>query len=82
MAHFSTFVKPLHRLTEKNACFKWTNACQEAFDAIRHQLSSPPLLSFPDFSRPFIVVTDASDVGIGSVLSQIQEDGAEHVIIA
>ena len=80
VAHFATLVKPLHCLTEKNARFKWTDACQEAFDAIRQQLSSPPLLSFPDFSRPFIVDTDASDVGIGSVLSQIQEDGAEHVI--
>ena len=37
-------------------------------------------LAHPDWSRKFILDTDASDTRIGAVLSQVQADGAEHVI--
>ena len=60
--------------------FKWTEEFAAAFKALRLKLVSPPILSFPDYSREFILDTDASDTGIGCVLSQIHEDGAEHVI--
>ena len=77
---FATIAKPLHHLTEKTAEFKWTEQCQKAFEEIRHRLVSSPILAFPDFSKPFILDTDASDVGIGAVLSQEQEDGTERVL--
>ena len=38
------------------------------------------MLSYPDYSRRFILDTDASDVGIGAVLSQVREDGSEGVV--
>ena len=78
--NFASVAKPLHRLTEKTAEFKWTNQCQEAFEEIRQRLVSAPVLSFPDFTKPFIVDTDASDIGIGAVLSQVQEKGTERDI--
>ena len=77
---FSNIARPLHRLTEKNCKFHWTNECQTAFDDLRHRLVSAPILAFPDYNREFILDTDASDDGIGAVLSQVQDDGTEHVI--
>ena len=77
---FATIAKPLHRLTEKNVVFKWTSDCQEAFEELRQQLVSPPILAFPDYQKPFILDTDASNLGIGAVLSQEQDDGQEWVI--
>ena len=47
---------------------------------MKQHLTSAPLLALPDWSRPFIVNTDASDTGIGAILSQVQADGEEHVV--
>eukprot|EP00731_Ephydatia_muelleri_P034946 Em0087g15a len=78
--NFAAIAKPLHRLTEKNTDFKWTVECQLAFDVLRACLSSPPVLSYPDYSRRFVLDTDASDIGIGAVLSQEDATGSEVVI--
>jgi transposase InsO family protein len=40
---------------------------------IEEQIKQPPVLAFPDFKLPFILTTDASTVGLGAVLSQVQE---------
>ena len=78
--NFASVAKPLHQLVEKNREFRWTEQCQRAFEEIRQKLVSSPVLSFPDFSKPFVLDTDASDTGIGAVLSQTQDDGTERVI--
>ena len=72
--------KPLHRLTENNREFQWTDQCQQAFDTLRRLLVSAPVLAFPDCTREFILDTDASEQGIGAVLSQVHLDGQEHVV--
>ena len=77
---FATIARPLHRLTERTTQFKWTNECQAAFDQLKSKLTTSPILAFPDFARPFILDTDASDTGIGAVLSQISDDGKEKVV--
>ena len=41
---------------------------------------STPILAYPNFKKPFLLDTDASDSGIGAVLSQVDEAGLEHVI--
>ena len=77
---FSAIAKPLHRLTKKGATFKWTETCQSSFDKLRKCLCTPPVTVFPDVSQKFILDTDASDCGIGRVLSQIDANGRERVI--
>ena len=78
--NFAAIAKPLHHLTEKNAAFRWTADCERAFQELRHRLTSTPVLAHPDSNQPFILDADASDMGIGAVLSQVGEDGTERVI--
>ena len=67
---FSTIAKPSTFLLKKNVPFRWTESQSEAFNQLKNILSSQPLLQYPDFTRPFIVSTDASNYGLGGVLSQ------------
>ena len=71
--------QPLYRLTEKGRQFHWTHNCQSAFSELKSRLTSAPILAFRDFQLAFILDTDASQTGIGAVLSQVQ-DGTERVI--
>jgi hypothetical protein len=77
---FTTIAKPLHNLTRKNTTFEWKPEHQVAFDALKEHLISVPIMTYPDFSRKFILATDASDWGIGAVLSQKDEGNLEHPI--
>jgi len=79
MPHFSEVAKPLTRLTEKDVSFHWGEAQDEAFQKLKELLSQAPVLAHPRKEGQFILDTDASDEGIGAVLSQIQ-DGEERVI--
>ena len=58
----------------------WTEECDKAFNALKSMLTSSPVLSSPDFEKTFIVQTDASNYGVGAVLSQTDADGLEHPI--
>ena len=73
---FANIAKPLHQLSEKNAKFLWTEECDTAFRSLKHHLTKTPTLCYPDFEKPFILDTDASNVAIGAVLSQVA-DGVE-----
>ena len=50
--------------------FKWRSEHQAAFEALKRTLSEAPVLQIPDFSRDFVLVTDASDLAISAVLNQ------------
>ena len=77
---FFELARPLHRLTEKNQPFKWSNECQAAFKHLKKYLLSPPILIYPQFDRMFILDTDTSNERVGAVLSQVGEDGREQVV--
>ena len=76
---FADIAKPLYVLTQQDVVFVWSDECQEAFQNLKAALTSPPILAYPSESDAFILDTDASSVGIGAVLSQVQ-NGTERVI--
>lgn len=76
---FAEIARPLHQLTEKGRRFRWSDECQTAFEKLKSSLMSAPILAYPDPHKPFILDTDASDAGIGAVLSQ-EHVGQEQVI--
>ena len=59
---------------------QWTEECDRAFNKLNQQLCSAPVLSSPDFSRPLVLQTDASERGVGAVLSQHSDQGEDHPI--
>ena len=78
---FLAIDKPLHHYTDQGVIFKWNDTCQLAFDKLWNCLSTPPVLAFLTFHENiYILDTDASDCGIGGVLSQIDDNGLEWVI--
>jgi hypothetical protein len=62
----SHIMAPLTSLCSSKSELQWTSVCQEAFAAISRQVT----LSYPDFSKPFHIHTDASKVQLGGVISQ------------
>jgi len=64
---------------KKEAEFVWTNEFQEAFDELKHRLVTGPILALPENEGCFTLDTDASDCGMGALLSQ-QQSGLEKVI--
>ncbi|XP_060085241.1 uncharacterized protein LOC132564610 [Ylistrum balloti] len=76
---FSTIARPLHQLMESGHVFEWTDACESAFQELKSKMVTAPILAHPYRDTSFILDTDASDTGVGAVLSQVQ-DNHERVI--
>jgi hypothetical protein len=68
--HYAIIRQPLTQLLKKGSLFIWTDASEVAFQTLKTALITAPVLALPDFSLPFVVETDACDVGIGAILSQ------------
>ena len=78
--NFSDVVAPLTDLLSKSVKFEWNAGCQNSFELIKAILSSYPVLIAPDFEKPFSLFVDASDVAVGSMLSQKDVQGIEHPV--
>lgn len=70
--NFAEKAHAMSMLTRKTVAWQWGPAEQSAFDCVKKCLVTSPVLGYPDFTRAFIVHTDASGYGIGAVLSQMQ----------
>lgn len=88
---FSQIAGPLHDVV--NLCLKetshakavqryksiWTPQCQAAFEHLKDRLTRAPTLGYADFTLPFVIETDASNLGLGAVLHQ-QQNGKKVVV--
>lgn len=72
-------ITDLIRKDKEKKSFGWTAEAQEAFEKLQQALISAPILATPNYDLPFQIETDASDYGMGAVLTQVQ-DGEERVI--
>ncbi|KAL2083807.1 hypothetical protein ACEWY4_021580 [Coilia grayii] len=68
--NYSTLAAPLTALTCSAVRFQWSSPAEEAFRTLKARFTSAPILMQPDPTKQFIVEVDASDVGVGAVLSQ------------
>ena len=88
---FSKVARPLHKLVQesgasgqkkrrmKNLPFCWGPEQQAAFEELIRLVTAAPVLAFADYTKPYVLHTDASGDGLGAVLYQ-KQDGLERVI--
>ena len=74
--NFSTVDLTSNRLPHH---MRWTKEAETAFQTLKQALCEEPVLVSPDFTRPFVLQTDASGTGLGAVLAQVIE-GDEHPV--
>ena len=71
---FSQIAAPLFKLLRNNITFIWTIDQENAFKRLKELLTSAPILIYPDFTKKFYVYINASDSGLGAVLSQKDDE--------
>lgn len=67
---YATIAAPLNDLRRKRVKFKWTEECENSFAKLKECIINPPVLRMADFTKEFILMCDASQVGCGSCLLQ------------
>ncbi|CAI2731094.1 unnamed protein product [Schistosoma spindalis] len=87
ISYYSNFLPQLHRLRapmnqllSNNVRWDWSSKCQKCFDKVKSLLTSDLLLTYFDPSLEIVVAADASDYGIGAVISHRFPDGKEKAI--
>ncbi|KAF8044869.1 hypothetical protein N665_6181s0001 [Sinapis alba] len=66
----ANLTQPMMRLTGKDVKFIWSAKTEKCFSALKNMLTSAPVLVLPEADQPYMVYTDASLTGLGSVLTQ------------
>ena len=78
--------RPLHDLVsgknakKKRSSVEWTDDCEKVFEKLKELCSNTPVLAYPDYRQKFKLYTDASESGLGAVLTQIKEDNLERPV--
>jgi len=68
--NYSSIARPITNLLKKDVKFNWSEECEKAFGKLKHALCTEPVLQYPDFTKEFILTTDASGKALGAILSQ------------
>ena len=81
-SNYAEMMKPIHNLNKGKNTFQWTDEAEKALKKIKRKLTTSPVISFPDFSLPFTLTTDASDRACGAILMQEHSNGMKSIIAA
>ena len=73
---------PIRELLKKNIVWIWEEAQENSFRKMKELFEKPTILAFFDINKKSIITTDASNQGIGAILSQIDEKGNRRMIAA
>ncbi|XP_051123104.1 uncharacterized mitochondrial protein AtMg00860-like [Andrographis paniculata] len=66
----SVITAPLTNMPRKDKdAWEWTQECMRAFEQLKEAVTKEPVLALPDFTKPFEVMTDASDIAVVSAIS-------------
>jgi len=74
ISDFSNIAQPLNDLMCKNHQWDWSEGCEAAFQRLKEVCASEPVLKTPDWTKPFVMHTDASDYALGVVIAQEHND--------
>ena len=83
---FAQIAQPLNEhlagegASRKSEWVSLSKGALEAFQALKQACMNSPVLAFADYTKDFLLKTDASKEGLGAVLSQKQEDGWFHLV--
>ena len=77
---YATIAKPLTNLLKKDEPFIWDMEQEIAFNTLKQKLCEYPILILPDFTKPFYICCDASDIAISAILEQLDSENREQVI--
>ncbi|KAG1168564.1 hypothetical protein G6F70_008831 [Rhizopus microsporus] len=74
---YANLASPLTELLKKKQIFSWGPKQEDAYQSLKKQLVSAPVLAYPDRDQVQILTTDASSHGISAILSQSPDGTAE-----
>ena len=82
---YAQIAKPLYKLISgnnsklKKKTVEWNSDCDIAFKELKDLCSNTPVLAYADYTKKFMLYTDASELGLGAVLYQ-EQDNEKKVI--
>ena len=73
-------LKPLYTLLHDNVKFQWTPELEKIFQDVKNPMTAETDLTIPNTKHPFFITVNASLVGLGAVLFQMNEENKKRVI--
>lgn len=80
LSNLSSLLHPLNNLLKSNSKWSWSKDCELAFKAAKERLMAAPVLAHYDPKLPLRLAGDASNYGIGAVISHFYPDGSERPV--
>jgi hypothetical protein len=80
IANYAEITKGFMCLLKKDIPFLWDEAAQSSFDALKHALTTAPLLRPPNYNKDFLLYMVVAESTIGMVLVQEEDSLSEYVI--